>query len=98
MIKFCENLRERVLRIINYEKKKIKPLTKEERKAHRRVKLCYICKKEFTTDNEDRKNYKVRDHCHYTGKYAGAAHSICNLRYNIPTEISVITHNASTYD
>ena len=24
---------------------------------------------------------KVRDHCHYTGKYRGAAHNICNLRY-----------------
>ena len=27
-------------------------------------------------------NYKkIRDHCHYTGKYRGAAHSLCNLRY-----------------
>ena len=41
---------------------------------------------------------KVRDHCHYTGKYRGAAHSICNLRYKIPNEIPVIFHNGSTYD
>ena len=28
-------------------------------------------------------NYqKVRDHCHYAGKYRGAAHSICNLKIN----------------
>ena len=27
----------------------------------------------------DKKNCKVRDHCHYTGKYGGASHSICNL-------------------
>ena len=52
MKKFCENLREIVLRIINYEKKKIIPLTKEERRAHRWAKICYICKKEFTTDND----------------------------------------------
>ena len=29
-------------------------------------------------------NKKVRDHCHYTGKYRGAAHNICNLRYTVP--------------
>ena len=41
---------------------------------------------------------KVRDHCHYTGKYRGAAHSICNLNYKIPKEIPVVFHNGSTYD
>ena len=30
-------------------------------------KICYICKKEF--DTSDKKHYKVKDHCHYTGKY-----------------------------
>ena len=59
-------------------------------------KVCYICKKEF--DNNNKKQQKVRDHCHYTGKYRGAAHNICNLRYKIPKEISVVFHNGSTYD
>ena len=45
-----------------------------------------------------KKHYKVRDHCHYTGKYRGAAHDICNLRYKIPEEIPVVFHNGSTYD
>ena len=27
--------------------------------------------------------HKIRDHCHYTGKYRGAAHDICNLRYKV---------------
>ena len=27
-----------------------------------------ICKKEF--DKSDKKQHKVRDHCHYTGKYS----------------------------
>ena len=45
------------------------------------------------------KNFdKVRDHCHYTGKYRGAAHNICNLRYKIPKEIPIVFHNGSTYD
>ena len=44
-------------------------------------------------------NYiKVRDHRHYTGKYRGAAHKICNLMYNTPREIPVVFHNGSSYD
>ena len=55
-------------------------------------------KKRFSTDDDNKKYHKVRDHCHYTGKYGGAGHSICNLRYKIPKEISAILHNGSTYD
>ena len=69
------------------------PLTTEEKIYHNEQEICYICKKEF-----DEKNYKVRDHCHYTGKYRGAAHNICNLRYKIPKEIPVVFQNGSTYD
>ena len=43
-------------------------------------------------------NDKVRDHCHLTGKYRGAAHNTCNLRYKIPKNIPVIFHNGSTCD
>ena len=41
---------------------------------------------------------KVRDHCHYTRKYRGAAHSKCNLEYKIVKEIPVRFHNGSVYD
>ena len=41
---------------------------------------------------------KVRDHCHYTGKYRGAAHSNCNLKYKTTKKIPVVFHNGSTYD
>ena len=42
-------------------------------------------------------NYrKVRDHCHYAGKYRG--HSICNLKFKVPNEISIVFHNGSKYD
>ena len=42
-----------------------------------------------------KKHYKVRDHCHYTGKYRDAAHNICNLRYKVPREIPVVFHNGT---
>ena len=96
MKKFCKDLKEHATRIINYEKKKIIPLTKEGKINYNDQQICYICKKEF--DKSDKKHHKVRDHCHYTGKYTGAAHNICNLRYKVPKEIPVVFHNGSTYD
>ena len=41
---------------------------------------------------------KVRDDCHYTGKFRGAAHNIFNLRYKVPKEIPIVFHNGSTYN
>ena len=98
MEKFCKDLREHSTKIINYEKKKNILLTLEEKKDYVELKLCYICKKEFDNNDNDKKQQKVRDHCHYTGKYRGAAHNICNLRYKIPKEIPVVFHNGSTSD
>ena len=66
MKRFCKNLREHTTKIINYEKKKMIPLTIKEEKYHNKQKICYICKKEFKTN--DKKHFKVKDHCHYTGK------------------------------
>ena len=45
-----------------------------------------------------KKYQKVRDHCHYIGKYRGAAHDICNLRYKTPKEIPSVFNNCFTYD
>ena len=33
---------------------------------------------------EDKKYYNIKDDCHYTGKYRGAAHDIYSLRYETP--------------
>ena len=60
--------------------------------------VCYICKKWFSTDDDNKKYHIFRDLCHYTGKYRGTAHNICNLRYKTPKEIRVIFHNSSTYN
>ena len=74
------------------------PLNYKENKSFKKQTVCYICKKGFSTDNDNKKCHKVRDHCHYTGKHRGAAYCICNLRYNTPKEIPVMFHNGSTYD
>ena len=75
------------------------PLTKKEVKSLQDPIICYICKKRFSKQFAKDKNYrKVRDHCHFTGKYRSAAHSICNIRFNMPNEISVVFHNWSNYD
>ena len=44
-----------------------------------------------------KKYERVRYHCHYTGKYRGAAHSICNLRYKTLKEIHVVFYNYYDY-
>ena len=95
MKRFCKDRRENATKIINCEKKDMLPLTKEEEENYNNQEVCYICKKEFITSDttEHKKNHKVRDHCHYTGKYRGAAHNTCNLRYKIPKEIPIIFHN-----
>ena len=86
MQKLCKNFREHSMKIINYEKKKeIIPLTNKENASYEKQKVCYIGKKEFSTDKNDKSRFKVyhkfRDHCHYTGKFRGATHSIYNMKF-----------------
>ena len=95
MKKFYKDLKENAIKIVNYEKKN-DTINKLRKKIHLKPKVFYICKKGFNADDE--KYQKVRGHCHYTGKYRGAAHNICNLRYKIQKEIPVVFHNGSTYD
>ena len=55
MKKFCIDLREHATKTINYEKKQMIPLTKKEEKNHNKQKVCHICRKEFNTDDTDKK-------------------------------------------
>ena len=81
---FFKGLRDQAMKIINYEKKEMIPLTDEETKFYEKQKVCYICEKKFNADKNDKNEFKlyhkVRGHCHYTGKFRGTAHNICNLR------------------
>ena len=65
----------------------------------RTTKIASRCGKRFLKTFSDDKNYcKVRDHCHYTGKYKGAVHTKCSLRFNVPPEIPLVIYNRSYYD
>ena len=98
--KLCKKLKECAMKIINYEEKEMIPLTKEEKKFYKKQEACHICEEKFCVDKDDESyinRKKVKDHCHYTGKFRGAAHSKCNLNYKVPKDIPIIIHNAS-YD
>ena len=64
--------------------------SREEKEFHKAV-LCHICKKPLDDD-------RVRDRCHFTGKYRGAAHNSCNLQCRKPLILPVIFHNLQGYD
>ena len=58
-------------------------------------KKSVIYAKKISIDYDDKKYYKVRDHCLITDKYRSTAHNTCNLRYKKPKEIPVVFHNVS---
>ena len=78
MKKFCTSLREHAKNIIDFENRKMLPLTKEELRSHQDAKICYICGKKILKRFAKDKNYQ-KDHCQHTGKYTGTAHTICNF-------------------
>ena len=101
MKRFCNDLKDQATKITDFKKKTMIPLTKEEEEDNdNKENTCYICKNDFNNDTAESSSSerKVRDHCHFTGKYRGAAHNTCNLRYKVPKNIPVIFHNGSTYD
>ena len=49
-------------------------MSEKEEQRFQSSSTCWICEKLIDDDNE-----KVRDHCHVTGKFRGAAHWSCNI-------------------
>ena len=87
------------LKLKELNNKHDKPILNEEEKInYAKSKLCCICNEEITYNP---KNYKVRDHCHFTGKFIGAAHNNCNLKctqlFKGNIKIPLFFHNAN-YD
>ena len=66
-------------------------MTMHEKLIYDNSTLCHICNKEIGED-------RVRDHCHLSGKFTGAAHEVCNLKYKVPKFFPVVFNNLSGYD
>ena len=103
MESFCINLKEYATKIINYEKKEMIALTDEENKSYKKQKVCDICKKGFTTDENDTNAFKLYHKVSeiivtIQENIEELSHSICNLRYKTPKEIPVVFHNGSIFD
>ena len=90
---FVEKLAEVTKGIYNdfYQRPKPLRLTSAEQKSFEKAVNCHICSRELKED-------KVRDHCHFTGQYRGAAHNKCNLMCCKPRVLPVIFHNLQGYD
>ena len=63
-------------------------MSAEEKERFQLNNSCWVCDKIFNVVDD-----KVRDHCHITGKYRGAAHWSCNINLNLTKKIPVIFHN-----
>ena len=92
--KFCDYIRQEAHWLYHmFPEKPMDPLTQDQWTRYKKATKCHICYKPF-----DLRDPKVRDHCHYTGRYRGPAHRNCNLRYRIPSYIPVVFHNLLGYD
>ena len=87
---FINWLESDVKEIANLENKDM-IFTEEDKQKFINTSDCWICGEHLGND-------RVRDHCHYTGRYRGAAHNSCNLKYRKPNNISVFFHNLTGYD
>ena len=63
----------------------------QDEEIYNNSQMYWICNEELNTD-------KVRDHCHITGKFRGAAHTQCNLKLKIPKKLPIFFHNLEGYD
>ena len=79
---------------LSLPKKEMIPLSSEEWKKFRESETCWLCKGKFGEKGFS----KVRDHCHFTGKFRGAAHQSCNLKFQRPKFTPVFFHNLQNYD
>ena len=103
--KFLEEIMKEEKRILKlmYESEKTMIFSSTDEEKYNAAKHCHICKDPFEIHQDglvipSLKGEKVRDHCHYTGNFRGAAHNACNLQLKKIKDIPVFFHNLSGYD
>ena len=68
-------------------------MSEEEEHLFQQSNSCWIYKELIYNDEE-----KVRNHCHITSKFRGAAHWDCNINFQLSKKVSVVFHNLRGYD
>ena len=91
LVKWVINQNKRIKEIITNHFNKELIMTTQDEENYNNLQICWICNEELNTE-------KVRDHCHITGKFRGAAHNQCNLKFKIPKNLPIIFHNLEGYD
>ena len=69
-------------------------MTKQDIQTSNNSTVCHVCEKPLNDDS-------VRDHCHITGQFRGAAHNKCNLKLRLDKKrftVPVVFHNLRGYD
>ena len=97
-VKYCRN-------VVNDHFSKDLEMSREDEESFQRAKECHICKRPYNKSDykideksDDKSDNRVRDHCHFTGKYRGSAHKSCNLNFQFTKKIPVVFHNLKGYD
>jgi len=89
---FVDMLEQDIRRIYKrFRRPKKMIFTEADEKKFTAATTCHICEKMLRED-------RVRDHCHLSGKFRGAAHNSCNINYKVPKFFPVVLHNLSGYD
>jgi hypothetical protein len=79
--------------MLKYSRIKDLDMSERDEDKFKHQRKCHICKRVFLRDET-----RVRDHCHLSGRFRGAAHQDCNLNFKQQVTLPVILHNFRGYD
>ena len=94
--KFIESLHHEYEKLENIESDVEMIYTAEDKKNFDESTHCIFCNQPL--DWNDKNNPVARDHCHFSGKFRGAGHGVCNINAPKQSKIYIYMHNGSNYD